>query len=221
MLEPSAFRGVFTDRGGLFTRRLAGESVYGERILNLGGEGFREWNPWRSKLAAAIKNGLRALPFDRDSSVLYLGAASGTTASHVSDLCPDGRVVAVEISPRSFRDLLTVAGPRPNLFPVKADARHPEHYRPMVGESDVVYQDIAQRDQDAIFLQNAAMFLRGGGRGMLMVKARSIAVAERPDDVFRRVLGSLEREKRVKVTETVRLEPFHKDHLAVSIVWKE
>ncbi len=221
MIQPSAFRGVFTDRGNLLTRKLAGESVYGERIFNVGGESFREWNPWRSKLAAAIKNGLRELPFDRDSSVLYLGAASGTTASHVSDLCPDGRVVCVEVSPRSFRDLLAVAAPRPNMFPVKADARHPGQYRALLGESDLLYQDIAQRDQDAIFLLNAAAFLRSGGHGMLMIKSRSIAVAERPDDVFRRVIASLERERRVRITETVRLEPFHKDHLAVSMQWKD
>jgi fibrillarin-like pre-rRNA processing protein len=221
MIQPSAFRGVFTDRGNLFTRKLAGESVYGERIFNVGAESFREWNPWRSKLAAAIRNGLRQLPLERDSSVLYLGAASGTTASHVSDLCPDGRVVCVEVSPRSFRDLLAVARPRPNMLPVKADARHPEHYRAVAGEADVVYQDIAQRDQDAIFLRNADVFLRGGGRGMLMVKSRSIDVSERPDDVFRRVIASLERDRRVKITETVRLEPFHKDHLAVSMIWKD
>ena len=220
MIQPSAFRGVFTDRGNLFTRKLAGESVYGERIVNAGGESFREWNPCRSKLAAAIKNGLRELPLDRDSSVLYLGASSGTTASHVSDLCPDGRVVCVEVSPRSFRDLLTVAAQRPNMLPVKGDARHPEQYRPVVGEADMLYQDIAQRDQDAMFLRNASEFLRPQGRGMLMIKSRSIAVADRPDDVFRRVIASLEREKRLRITETVRLEPYHKDHLAVSIHWK-
>ena len=220
MIQPSAFRGVFTDRGNLFTRKLAGESVYGERIVNAGGESFREWNPWRSKLAAAIKNGLRELPLDRDSSVLYLGASSGTTASHVSDLCPDGRVVCVEVSPRSFRDLLTVAAQRPNMLPVKGDARHPEQYRPVVGEADMLYQDIAQRDQDAMFLRNASEFLRPQGRGMLMIKSRSIAVADRPDDVFRRVIAYLEREKRLRITETVRLEPYHKDHLAVSIHWK-
>ncbi|MBM4248799.1 MAG: fibrillarin-like rRNA/tRNA 2'-O-methyltransferase [Euryarchaeota archaeon] len=219
-MQQTAFRGVFTDRGSLFTRRLAGGSVYGERIVSAGGESFREWDIRRSKLAAAIRNGLRELPLDRDSSVLYLGAASGTTASHVSDLCPDGRVVCVEVSPRSFRDLLAVAGGRPNMFPVNADARHPERYRALLGESDLLYQDIAQRDQDDIFLRNASMFLRPGGRGMLMVKSRSIAVAERPDEVFRRVLASLERDRRLKVIQTVRLEPFHRDHLAVSVLWK-
>ena len=211
---------MFFDRGSLFTRLLAGESVYGERILNTGGERYREWNPRRSKLAAVIKNGMRELPFERDSRVLYLGAASGTTASHVSDICPDGMICCVEVSPRSFRDLLRVCAARPNMFPVKADAHRPDSYRSMAQEADVVYQDIAQRDQDAVFLKNAAAFLREGGKGMLMLKARSVAVAERPEDVFRRTLESLGRDRRLRVLETVRLEPFHRDHLAISILWK-
>ena len=152
--------------------------------------------------------------------MLYLGAASGTTASHVSDLCPDGKVCCVEVSARSFRDLLTVAAARPNMFPIKADAHRPDSYAPMVGEADLIYQDIAQRDQDSVFLRNAASFLAEGGRGLLMVKARSVAVAERPEEVFRRVLDSLGRDRRLRVMEKVRLEPYHKDHLALSLSWK-
>lgn len=181
---------------------------------------YREWNPWRSKLAAAIKNGMRELPFERDSKVLYLGAASGTTASHVSDLCPDGKVYCVEVSARSFRDLLAVCAARPNMFPIKADAHRPDGYRSMAGEVDVLYQDIAQRDQDAVFLKNAAAFLRVGGKGMLMLKARSVAVAERPEQVFRRVQENLERDGRIKILEKIRPEPFHKDHLVISVLWK-
>ena len=199
---------------------LAGESVYGERFVRSGGEQYREWNPWRSKLAAVIRNGLRELPFERDSQVLYLGAASGTTASHVSDLCPDGKVCCVEISARSFRDLLKVCAARPNMFPIKADAHRPDSYRSMAGEVDIIYQDIAQRDQDAVFLKNAAAFLREGGKGILMLKARSVAVAERPEEVFRRTLDALGRDRRLRVIERVRLEPYHKDHLAISIMWK-
>ena len=219
-IEPTPARGVFTGRGNLFTKKLAGESVYGERIITSGGIQYREWNPWRSKLAAALKSGLREFPFERDSRVLYLGAASGTTASHVSDLCPDGRVFCVEVSARSFRDLLTVASVRPNMFPVKADARHPEHYKSMVPEADILYQDIAQRDQERIFLHNAGEFLRSGGRGFLMLKARSVNVAERPDDVFRRIIDVLNNTAGIRILEKHRLEPFHKDHLALVVSYK-
>lgn len=194
--------------------------MYGERTVTFRGVTYREWSPWRSKLAAAIKKGLRELPLERDSRVLYLGAASGTTASHVSDLCPDGRVFCVEVSPRSFRDLLAVCRERPNMFPLNADARRPEGYSAIVGEADVLYQDIAQRDQTGVFLSNARLLLRAGGRGLLMLKARSVSSTRGPEGVLRSMVESLEGEESVRILEKVRLEPFHKDHLALSIRWR-
>ena len=44
------------------------------------------WNPFRSKLAASIVGGIEAIYMKPGSKVLYLGAASGTTVSHVADL---------------------------------------------------------------------------------------------------------------------------------------
>ena len=42
--------------------------------------------PFRSKLAAAILGGVENIWMKPGSKVLYLGAASGTTVSHVSDI---------------------------------------------------------------------------------------------------------------------------------------
>ena len=47
---------------------------------------YRVWNPFRSKLAAAILGGIDKIHMKPGSKVLYLGAASGTTVSHVSDI---------------------------------------------------------------------------------------------------------------------------------------
>ncbi len=47
---------------------------------------YRVWNPFRSKLGAAIMGGIDNIYMPVGSKVLYLGAASGTTVSHVSDL---------------------------------------------------------------------------------------------------------------------------------------
>ena len=44
------------------------------------------WNPFRSKLAAGIVGGIENIYMQPGSKVLYLGAASGTTVSHVADL---------------------------------------------------------------------------------------------------------------------------------------
>src|SRR5690349_24963955 len=71
----------------LGTRSLApGKIVYGEEVVKAGDEEYRVWDPFRSKLAAAILKGLHEIPFGDKSRVLYLGAASGTTVSHVSDI---------------------------------------------------------------------------------------------------------------------------------------
>ena len=47
---------------------------------------YRVWNPFRSKLAAAILGGVDKIHMKPGAKVLYLGAASGTTVSHVSDI---------------------------------------------------------------------------------------------------------------------------------------
>ena len=70
---------------------VTGESVYGEKKVSIDGDGgekieYRVWNPFRSKLAAAILGGIDNIHMRPGSKVLYLGAASGTTVSHVSDI---------------------------------------------------------------------------------------------------------------------------------------
>lgn len=206
--------GVYTDGVWLYTRNLVpGTSVYGEGLTIQEGVEYRKWDAERSKLAAYLKLGGRGWPFRDGSSVLYLGAGSGTTVSHVSDICPNGRVVAIEISPRVFRDLVGVAEVRPNLIPILADAAHPETYRSHVPAVDVLYQDVAQRDQESIFLRNLE-FLKAGGTGLLMVKARSVDVAARPSDVYAHARASLERQG-IVVTDVRPLGPFEKDHAAI------
>lgn len=196
-----------------FTRNLVpGHRVYGERITRMRGDEYREWSARRSKLAAYMASGGRRVPMDTDLDWLYLGAASGTTVSHVSDMVPDGRVVAVEFGPRPFRDLLDVARRRPNLFPILADANRPGAYAPLFDEpADVVYQDIAQRDQDRIFLANIDRLLSPDGIAFLAVKARSVDVAAAPKDVYSRIAKTIE-EAGARVAETRPLDEFQKDH---------
>lgn len=208
--------GVYTDGVWLYTRNLVpGKAVYGEGLAIQGGVEFRKWDATRSKLAAYLKLGGRAWPFRESSSILYLGAGSGTTVSHLSDVCPKGHVVAVEISPRVFRDLVTVAETRPNLIPILADAEHPDGYRTHVHAVDVLYQDVAQRDQEAIFLRNLS-FVRDGGTGFLMVKARSVDVAARPSDIFDHARSHLARQG-LTIVDVRSLEPFEADHAAIVV----
>jgi len=170
---------------------------------------WRRWDPHRSKLAAMFEAGMET-GLVGGETVLYLGAAAGTTASHVADFA--GPTYAVEFAPRPARDLLGVAESRANLFPLLKDARRPETYAHVVEPVDAVVQDVATRDQAAVARANRR-FLTGSGRLLLAIKARSEDVTRPPAAVFEGALGELR--GTYEVLETERLEPFHDDHLAV------
>jgi fibrillarin-like pre-rRNA processing protein len=199
------------------TKNLAlGKTVYGERLLQFEGEEYREWDPYRSKLAAAIRKGLKQVPIQPKMHVLYLGAASGTTASHVSDIVgQEGIVYCVEFSPRATRDLLRVCESRSNMIPILADARFPETYRMFIGPVDVIYQDIAQPAQAIILVDNAKLFLKNRGFAMLAIKARSIDSSKEISKIFSEEIDILKENGFVVEENIESLKPFDKDHCMV------
>jgi len=204
--------GVFTDGKDLFTMNGAPwKNVYGERLISINGIEFRHWDPHRSKLAGMILLGGRDFGLDPSSKVLYLGAASGTTASHVSDIVTGGVVWCVEISERSFRDLVKVCEVRKNMMPILADANTPHEYGHMIEGVELVYQDVAQRNQVEIFIKNMAAF--EAGKGILMLKSRSINVNRSPKSVYAEVKKQLTGAC-LKVKEVIDLQRYAKDHAA-------
>lgn len=207
---------VALDDQRIATRNLApGQRVYDEDLLTIDGQEWRTWDPTRSKLGAYLVKGGRNFPLDEKSRVVYLGAANGTTPSHVSDVVSQGVLVAVEFSPRSFRDLLYMSGPRPNVVPVLADAWRPELYERYVGKVDLLFQDIAQRQQAQIFVKNLERFRPPWG--IISVKARSVNVAAHPREVYDQVARDITDLSGYEVVEMVDLGPFEKDHAAIVV----
>ncbi|XP_065510717.1 rRNA 2'-O-methyltransferase fibrillarin isoform X1 [Caloenas nicobarica] len=227
-VEPHRHQGVFIVRGredALVTRNLVpGESVYGEKRISVE-EGdtkveYRAWNPFRSKLAAAILGGIDQIHMGPGSKVLYLGAASGTTVSHVADIVgPEGLVYAVEFSHRSGRDLINVAKKRTNVIPVIEDARHPHKYRMLVGMVDVIFADVAQPDQTRIVALNAHNFLRNGGHFVISIKANCIDSTAPAESVFAGEVRKMASE-RMRPQEQLTLEPYERDHALVVGVYR-
>jgi fibrillarin-like pre-rRNA processing protein len=199
----------------LATLNLApGQKVYGEKLVQFSGKEYRVWDTYRSKLAAAIAKGVEEIPLEPGSKVLYLGAASGTTASHVSDIVgEEGIVHCVEFSPRVMRELVAVCEYRKNMLPVLADARFPEKYRMLVDEVDAVYQDVAQPNQSEIMVKNAKMFLKNGGHGFLAIKARSVDVTKEPSEIYKKEIETLK--KSFEIKSVVHLEPYDKAHVMI------
>ena len=227
VVEPHRHKGIFISRGKedvLVTRNLvAGDAVYGEkRISTEEGEGeektkveYRVWNPFRSKLAAAVLGGVDDIHIAPGSKVLYLGAASGTSVSHVSDIVGEGGCVyAVEFSHRSGRDLINVAKKRTNIIPIIEDARHPTKYRMLIGMVDCVFADVAQPDQARIVALNSHLFLKNGGHTVISIKANCIDSTAPAEAVFAKEIEKLQAEQ-FKPIEQLTLEPYERDHAVV------
>jgi fibrillarin-like pre-rRNA processing protein len=188
-----------------------GLRVYGEKLISEDDNEYRVWNPHRSKLGAALLNGLENFNLDKDSKVLYLGASTGTTVSHISDIVTEGIIYAVEFSPVSMRKLNNLCKNRPNIAPLLNDATKPKNYLDLVEKVDLVYCDVAQPNQSELCMKNMDLFLKENGQGLLMIKARSIDVVQKPKKIFK------EEERKLKsngfaILQKVKLEPYEKDH---------
>jgi fibrillarin-like pre-rRNA processing protein len=208
------FPGVWRKGDSILTENLVpGMKVYGEQLIREKKTEYRTWNPYRSKPAAGIARGLKNFPLSQGMKVLYLGIASGTTASHFSDIVgKDGTIYGVEISDRSIRDLNHVAEARGNIVPILANAKKPEGYS-WVEHVDLVFQDVATDDQSEILIRNCERFLKPGGFAILSIKARSIDVTKPPREIYRQELAKLE--KHLQILEKIELDPYEKDHMLV------
>jgi rRNA 2'-O-methyltransferase fibrillarin len=223
VIERHRHEGVFIAKGkddALVTLNMdPGNSVYNEKRISVE-EGdkkieYRVWNPFRSKLAAAIVGGVENIHIKPGSKLLYIGAASGTTVSHCSDVVgPTGTVYAVEFSHRPGRDLINVAKKRTNIVPIISDARHPLKYRMLIGMVDVIFADVAQPDQARIVGLNAQYFLKNGGHFVVSIKANCIDSTVAAEAVFASEIKKMQG-MQMKPAEYVTLEPYERDHAVV------
>jgi fibrillarin-like pre-rRNA processing protein len=209
------FEGIYFNGRKIYTENLIkGKKVYGEKILKIKGKEFREWNPFRSKLGAGIKKGI-ASPIKKGMKILYLGAGEGTTISHISDIIKEkGLIVGIDVSAKAMHKLIELSNERKNLIPFLEDASNVEKTKKELNEIefDFLFQDISQKNQTEIFLENAKAFLRKGKPAMISIKAKSIS-QKNSKKILREEKNKLEKEFLVK--QSVYLEPFQKEHLLV------
>ncbi|MEK6957880.1 MAG: fibrillarin-like rRNA/tRNA 2'-O-methyltransferase [archaeon] len=209
--------GIYSIGGSIATRNMVeGKQVYGEQLVHFDGKEYRLWNPNRSKVAAAIKNGLRELHIGKGSRILYLGAAEGTTISHLSDVVKEqGTIFGVDISARSMRKFIYLCEQRKNLVPILADASQPNLYKEHLSgfTIDALFQDVSQKNQAEIFLKNARIYLKRGAYGFLSVKARSINATDPAEKIIKSEAKKLENE--FEILEIINLHPYEKEHAMI------
>lgn len=201
-----------------------GNSVYGEKRVAVeteeGKVEYRVWNPFRSKLAAAVIGGIENCFIKPGAKVLYLGGASGTSVSHVSDIVgPEGMVYPVEFSLRPGRDLVNMAKRRTNIVPIVDDARYPLKYRMIVGMVDCIFADVAQPNQAQIVAHNAQYFLKAGGQVIISIKASCIDSTAPAEAVYAAEIKKLE-SLGFKAREFSTLEPYERDHAVVIATYR-
>ena len=90
-----------------------------------------------------------------------------------------------------------------------------EEYQNRICTVDIVYQDVAQRNQCEMFINNCNLFLKKGGYGLLAVKARSIDIKRKPKDLFTEIRKKLD--KIFTVIDYKTLDPMQKDHCMIII----
>lgn len=188
--------------------------VYGEKLVEFEGKEYRIWEQRRSKLGAAIMNGMNMFPFEKNSKVLYLGASSGTTPSHISDIITEGILWCVEFSPRMMRSLVELSRSRKNMIPILDDATKPLNYLHLLEKVDIIYSDVAQPKQSELFIDNMRLYLKPNGIGVIMIKSRSIDVTKSPKKIFKEEESKLKMAG-LRVLEKINLEPYEKDHMAM------
>ena len=213
MINKHKFPGIYRAGKDVATLALVSGKVYGERIIREGNKDYRVWDPTRSKLAAALRNNLSFVPFAAGSKVLYLGASTGTTVSHVSDIVErKGIVYALEFSERVFRPLMDMAKKRKNIAPLLADARKPELYA-WIEECDVIFCDISQPEETEIAIRNSE-FLKQGGYLMLSIKSQSIDVTKQPQQVYEEEKQKLKKAG-FTIIDLIDLEPYEAKHAMI------
>ncbi len=216
-IKQHRFFGVFLiDSKIIATLNLVpGKRVYGEQLFKLNDKEYREWIPFRSKPAAAIKCGLKVWPIEKNMKILYLGCGSGTTCSHFSDIIDrEGVIYAIDVAERPMRDMIKVAESRGNIIPILGDGRKPEDYENTVLEKvDLVYEDVADPDQMQIMVRNSKKFLKPNGFAMIAIKSQSIDVTKDPRAVYKECLEEFK--KHFEILDKVELDPYERDHMFV------
>lgn len=202
----------------LYTRNLdKGNRIYGEKLVLYQGIEYREWDPYRSKLAALLLENPMSSFLSEDINCLYLGASSGTTVSHLSDIAKSGVIYSVEFAERSIRQLIQNTSRRKNIIPIFEDARYPQNYaKSIFSNIDLIYQDVSQPNQAEIALTNCNYYLKKNGLLILAIKSQSIDSIQKSEIVYAQEKKVLEKAG-YNILESVNIHKYAANHIVLIV----
>ncbi|MBY8982746.1 MAG: fibrillarin-like rRNA/tRNA 2'-O-methyltransferase [Candidatus Lokiarchaeota archaeon] len=204
------------ERPKLYTKNLVkGKRIYGEKLYHENEIEYREWNPYRSKLAAIILKNPSIKFLKNNQNCLYLGAASGTTISHLSDILTDGVIYALEFAERSIRQLIQNTSERMNIIPILGDARFPLNYAKSVFTNiDIIYQDVAQPNQAEIAIRNSNYYLKEEGILILAIKSQSIDSVSKSEIIYKQEKKVLQ-QAGLLILESLNIQKYAANHIVI------
>jgi fibrillarin-like pre-rRNA processing protein len=207
-----------SDNLKLYTENLSpGSRVYGEKLISYKTVEYREWNPYRSKLAALILEKPSLDFLSNKLRCLYLGASSGTTISHLSDIAYEGIIYGIEFAERSIRQLLQNTSNRKNIVPILADANIPESYaKSIFTNTDLIYQDVAQPNQAEIGITNCNYYLKRDGLLILAIKSQSIDSVKKSEKVYAHEKEYIENAG-YKIIESINIHRYAANHIVLLV----
>ncbi|MFW9998949.1 MAG: fibrillarin-like rRNA/tRNA 2'-O-methyltransferase [Candidatus Hodarchaeota archaeon] len=214
----NVFISGYQEKLKLYTKNaVIGKNIYGERLINYKGLEYREWDPFRSKLAALILKNPITNFLAEDLKCLYLGASSGTSISHLSDIIDSGIIYGVEFAERSMRQLIQNTSERTNIIPILGDARFPEEYAKYIfTEIDLIYQDVAQPNQAEIALSNCAYYLKNNGILIIAIKSQSIDSLQKSEYIYEKEKTILEKAG-YNIIERVNIHKYAANHIILVV----
>ncbi len=200
----------------LYTKNLIPKNkVYDEQLIEFKETEYRRWEPNRSKLAAIILGNPMIEFLSNDLKCLYLGASSGTTISHLSDIAKDGILYGVEFAERSIRQLVQNTTLRKNIVPILGDARYPVSYANSIfTDIDLIYQDVSQPNQAEIAIANCNYYLKDSGLLILAIKSQSINSITKSEKIYKQEKELLEKAG-FEVLESINIHKYASGHLVL------
>ena len=172
MKETRIFQIQIGNEEQLATKNIVkGTKTRKEKIVIVNNEEFLEWNPYKSKLAAAIRSGLQILPIIKNSKVVCINLPEESTILHISNIVgSDGSVFVIDVNKNKKSFLNKLVNTHKNIIPIYDTVDELPSSSSITGKVDALYVDILESEQIEQIVEKYGSLLKNEGFLMLVTK---------------------------------------------------
>ena len=180
MKETRIFQIQIGNEEQLATKNIVkGTKTRKEKIVIVNNEEFLEWNPYKSKLAAAIRSGLQILPIIKNSKVVCINLPEESTILHISNIVgSDGSVFVIDVNKNKKSFLNKLVNTHKNIIPIYDTVDELSFSSSITGKVDALYVDIPESEQIETIVEKYGSLLKNEGFLMLIAKKDDNAIIE-------------------------------------------